>query len=256
MTVESPLFRMSKDPVLARRYLKLFPSCTMVEELVLKVPREFSVAWAEENTLFTLKAAKNLIEQSAIYKDSQSLRALGRLLELAKGGWGRLRRKHEGTAPPLAADFIGVEFDQSLVNFPMSRISRWMFERSSVRAVVAKRRENYAFLRRELSAMDGIRMMFPDSGTDQCPWVFPLVFEGIEGAHLTLRARGIPAVTWGGVRHPSVPRGAFPEAEFLYENLVMLPVHQDLSEADLKAIVQELYLLCRSYGRNTAGNRP
>ena len=137
----------------------------------------------------------------------------------------------------------------------MSRISRWVFRRSDVSAIVAKRRENYAFLMRELSSISGIRMMFPDLGAHHCPWVFPLVFEGIEDAHLTLRARGIPAVTWGGVRHPSVPSGEFPEAEFLYKNLIMLPVHQNLSEADLHSIVQESRLICRSYGSTAVGNQ-
>jgi dTDP-4-amino-4,6-dideoxygalactose transaminase len=234
-----------------RKFLPLYDG----GELVLKVPNKFSVAWAGESALFTVKAAKNLIEQSAQYNDSQSLKALSRLFELAKSGWDRLRRKGEGTAPTAAADSVGVEFDQSLVNLRMSRISRWVFKRSDIPAVVAKRRENYALLRRELSALSGVRVMFSDLANDHCPWVFPIVFEGIERAHLALRARGIPAVTWGGVRHPSVPRGTFPEADFLYDNLVMLPVHQNLSEADLQAIVQESTSICRSYGSGAPGNR-
>ena len=234
-----------------RKFLPLYDG----GELVLNVPRKLSVTWTKEGTLSTVRAAKHLVEQSASYTDSGSLRALVSSLELAKGGWDRLRRKKTKTTPKPCTDFVGVEFDQSLVDLPMSRISRWVFRRSDVSAIVAKRRENYAFLMRELSSISGIRMMFPDLGAHHCPWVFPLVFEGIEDAHLTLRARGIPAVTWGGVRHPSVPSGEFPEAEFLYKNLVMLPVHQNLSEADLHAIVQESRLICRSYGSTAVGNQ-
>ncbi len=224
-------------------------------ELALNVPREFTVAWAKESALSSVRAAKHLIEQSASYTDSRSLRALATSLELAKSGWNRLRRKSTNTSPKPPTDFVGVEFDQALVDLPMSRISRWLFRRSDVSAIVAKRRENYAFLERELSSISSIRPMFPDLGKHHCPWVFPLVFGGIEDAHLALRARGIPAVTWGGVRHPSVSSNEFPEAEFLYKNLVMLPLHQDLSEMDLQAIVQESRLICRSCVSTAVGNR-
>ncbi len=234
-----------------RKFLPLYDG----GELVLNVPRELSVTWAKENTLSSIRAAKHLIEQSASYSDSGALKILASSLEFAKRGWDRLRRENANTARKPSTDFVGVEFDQSLVDLPMSRISHWTLRRSDVSAIVAKRRENYAFLLRQLSSISGIRMVFPDLGARHCPWVFPVVFEGIEGAHLTLRARGIPAVTWGAVRHPSMPSGEFPVAEFLYKNLVMLPVHQDLSEPDLHAIVQESRSICRSYASAAVGNQ-
>ena len=46
--------------------------------------------------------------------------------------------------------------------------------------------------------------------------------------HIELRALGIPAVTWGGVRDSRISAREFPEADFLYERLVFLPIHQDL----------------------------
>jgi dTDP-4-amino-4,6-dideoxygalactose transaminase len=233
-----------------RKFLPLYDG----GELVLNGPGEISVAWDEESYLFTLKAAKNLVEQSAEYGDCPPLKALGSLFALMQRGWDRLPRQGEATASAVSVDFIGLEFDESLANLPMSRISRWVFEHSDFLSIMAKRRENYHFLRRELSSMPGIRMVFPDAGAEHCPWVLPLIFEGVEHAHIALRARGIPAVTWGGVRHPSLSRDAFPEAEFLYENLVMLPVHQSLSDGDLQMIVEESRSICRSYDRSAAEN--
>jgi perosamine synthetase len=224
-------------------------------ELVLNVPRELTVTWNKQSAMSDVRAAKHLIEQSASYTDSGLLKAVACSLELAKRSWTRLWRENANVSPIPSTEFVGVEFDQSLVDLPMSRISRWVFERSDVSAIVAARRKNYAFLARELSSISGIRIVFPNLGAHHCPWVFPLVFEGYEDAHLTLRARGIPAVTWGGVRHPLVPKGAFPETEFLYKNLVMLPVHQDLGEPDLRAIVQESQLICRTRGHTGVGNQ-
>jgi hypothetical protein len=57
---------------------------------------------------------------------------------------------------------------------------------------------------------------------------------------LILRSQGIPATTWGGVIHPSLPLGQFPSARFLYDNLVFLPVHQSLKEKDLQMITTAL----------------
>ena len=224
-----------------RKFLPLFDG----GELVLNGPREIGIAWGKESYLFTLKAAKNLVEQSVEYTDCPPLKARGRFFTLMQSDWGWLRRQSEGAVSTLSVDSVGLEFDESLVNLPMSRISRWVFERSDILGVLAKRRENYNFLRRELSSIRGIRMVFPDVGDGHSPWVVPVIFEGIEHAHTALRARGIPAVTWGGVRHPSVPRNAFPEADFLYEDLVMLPVHQNLKDEDLHTIVEESYSISR-----------
>jgi perosamine synthetase len=223
-------------------------------ELVLNVPGDISVPWHKETYVFDLKVAKNLVEQSAEYGDSGSLKILGSLLELTNRGRNLLRRKGNATALKPPVDSNDLEFDESQINLPMSRISRWVLERSDILTILAKRRENYAFFKREFSSAAGICLMFPESGVQHSPWVFPLVFEGAEKAHLALRARGIPAVTWDGVRHPSIPRGKFPEADFLYANLVMLPVHQNLNKRDLHTIVEESHSIRQSCDPGTAGN--
>ena len=66
----------------------------------------------------------------------------------------------------------------------------------------------------------------------------PLFFEGMPSAHLPLRDLGIPAVTWGGVRYPAISKQDFPDADFLYDNLVFLPIHQCLEEKDLDLIIE------------------
>jgi dTDP-4-amino-4,6-dideoxygalactose transaminase len=39
------------------------------------------------------------------------------------------------------------------------------------------------------------------------------------------------------VRHPSLAKEQFPEADFLYENLMFLPVHQSLGAGELSLAV-------------------
>ncbi len=232
-----------------RKFLPLYDG----GELVLNGSSGIPISWDDENYLASLKAAKSLIEKRTEHSDTLTLKAMSSFLKLLNRGRDRLRSKEEPTDRTAPTDRIGLEFDESLVNLPMSRVSRWVFERSDVPAILASRRQNFAFFKREFSSTKGIRLLFGGTGNEHSPWVTPLIFKGVENAHLALRARGIPAVTWGGVRHSAVPRGAFPEADFLYENLVMLPVHQDLREKDLHAIVEESCAVQRA-GNRAAGN--
>jgi dTDP-4-amino-4,6-dideoxygalactose transaminase len=60
-----------------------------------------------------------------------------------------------------------------------------------------------------------------------------------------LRTKGIQATTWGGVVHPSCPMISFPDADHLNRNLVMLPVHQSLTEDDLQYVCETTIELIR-----------
>jgi perosamine synthetase len=233
-----------------RKFLPLYDG----GELILNYPCQTSFPWAKETDLFTLKAARNLLEQSAEYGESMLVKGISSLLGMAKHSWDRMPRKGTRAASAPKVNPIYLEFDESQVNLPMSRISRWVFHHSDMASILVKRRENYMFLRRELSSVSGIHLVLPDSADAQSPWVFPVIFEGLKQAHLALRKRGIPAVTWGGVRHPSISRAEFPEADFLYENLVMLPVHQDLSERDLRTIAEEARAIRQASEVGTPGN--
>jgi dTDP-4-amino-4,6-dideoxygalactose transaminase len=68
--------------------------------------------------------------------------------------------------------------------------------------------------------------------------VFPLFFAGLPEACHALRELGIPATTWEGVRPLELALDLFPDAEYLYKNLVFLPIHQNLEVEDLKRIVE------------------
>jgi hypothetical protein len=80
-------------------------------------------------------------------------------------------------------------------------------------------------------ASSGTRNLVPELPDGVAPWIYPVFVGARPDAHLRLRALAIPAVTWGGVRPPGLNAAEHPQAVDLYENLVFLPVHQEL-EAD------------------------
>ena len=118
----------------------------------------------------------------------------------------------------------------------MSRLSRLLLPHFRVLDVASKRRATYNDLLERLSRIEGVQPLFPQLPSDVVPWVLPLTIGDRCDAHTRLRAVGIPAVTWGGVRDPRISGADFPDADFLYEHLVFLPVHQDLTAAHLDRI--------------------
>lgn len=216
-----------------RKFLPLFDGAN----LILKEPRrEPQIEWRHESLLFTLRAAKHLLEP-ALRKSTR---------DAQPDPASELQATKESPASadsqprpfdPLKVDNNSAVFEPQMVDFPMSRLSRLLLSHSDIAAVMETRNRNYRYLARALANLDSVRLLHPELPDGVCPWVLPLFFESVPQAHLRLRALGIPAATWGGVRHPRVTRAQYPAADHLYENLVFLPVHQSLHEHDLDTIL-------------------
>jgi perosamine synthetase len=196
----------------------------------------FQVPWHNESLAFTLKVAKSLLDQALGQSPSPVAKGLSSLLEAVK----KVVRRVSATPPDkplLELDSDLATFDRLLLDQPMSRPSRWLLRHSDIPAIRSRRRQNFLFLLERLRSIPGITPLHLELPDSVCPLFFPLFFNGLANAHLPLRAKGIPAVTWGGVRPCGVDERNFPEADFLYDNLVFLPVHQNLTSGALQRIV-------------------
>lgn len=143
----------------------------------------------------------------------------------------------DGGRPSLTIDNHSTSFDAQSVDFAMSTVSRRMLLAVDVRAVVEARRRHYRMLLEAFADVPEIVPLFGQLPPGVCPWVFPFTAKRRGGFHLALRAQGIPATTWGSVIHRALPLHEFPGAAFLYENLVFLPIHQDLSRPQIELMV-------------------
>jgi perosamine synthetase len=216
-------------------------------ELVLNRPQaDLRVEWGRETALFTLKVAKDLVDQVAEHVTNPLIQIPYLFLQWLKKPLLELFKLRGRNSGAMAVEKTGVTFDAGLVNQPMSRLSKMVFRHSDVSAIVAKRRANYLFLQRELASVYRLEFFVSELPTGICPWIFPLVLGGESNACATLRAQGIPAVTWNGVRPSGMSWDLFPDADYLYKNLVFLPVHQNLSEQELRQIVQAVKFVQQS----------
>jgi dTDP-4-amino-4,6-dideoxygalactose transaminase len=206
-------------------------------ELVIKHTRQTArMDTVREAPLFTLRVAWNVIERSLRQGSGRVSRLTYSSLRAIQTAARTCVDKVVSRPPALRVETSSTEFDKSMVDLPMSRVSRWIKKHSDVEAIIGKRRRNYELLRTELMSHQDIVPLFPQLPVSICPWVFPVFFTKKRSAHRLLRSRGIPAVAWDDVRHPDIRAGRFKDADYLYENLVFLPIHQCLREQDVRKI--------------------
>jgi dTDP-4-amino-4,6-dideoxygalactose transaminase len=144
-----------------------------------------------------------------------------------------------------------------MADIPMSRLSRHLLSHFPLVEIASKRRANYSYLLERVSHLEGAQPLFTPLPSDVVPWVLPLTIGDRREMDIELRALGIPAVTWVSVRDPRISAREFPEADFLYECLVLLPVHQDLERPQLDLIaeaVASVYQTGQGVKRHPSGN--
>ncbi|SRR5579884_960342 len=217
-----------------RKFLPLYDG----GQLIVNNPRFKAVIPRKPPSwLFGLKVAKNVIDRLASDSGGFFANALARALGLPAVSVQWLFSHARDSAGTLKVNSYGLHFDPSSIHLPMSQFSRRILQRTYSAKIIQRRRRNYNALRASLNEFAELRFFSGELPEGICPWVFPVAASGIEDFHLKLRAKGIPATTWGGVVHPQVPLDAFPIVEYLYQNLVFLPIHQDITARHLRVIV-------------------
>jgi dTDP-4-amino-4,6-dideoxygalactose transaminase len=216
-----------------RKFLPVYDGGELVMNQTGETDR---VDTAKEAPLFTLRVALNVIERSLREGSGRLSKVTYSSLRAMQAAARACVDKVVSRPAALRVETSSVDFDKGMVDLPMSRVSRWIKKHSDVEAIIARRRRNYELLQNELISRD-IVPLFPQLPRSICPWVFPVFFTAQRSAHRLLRSRGIPAVAWDDVRHPDLGVGRFKDADYLYENLVFLPIHQCLREQDIQKIV-------------------
>jgi dTDP-4-amino-4,6-dideoxygalactose transaminase len=130
---------------------------------------------------------------------------------------------------------------KAVLKSPSTSLSHFPLEE-----IASKRRANYCYLLERVSQIEGVKTVFTPLPPDVVPWVLPLTIGDRCEMDIEMRTLGIPAVTWVSVRDPRISSQEFPEADFLYECLVLLPIHQDLERPQLDLIAEAVRTVCRT----------
>lgn len=229
-----------------RKFLPIFDGGML--RLNLPAPG-FQVRLKFETPLFTLRVAKNLFERrNASTVPLPVLRSRGpqpeqvrgqRELDIVKG-----LPQEPLYVPPDSTSFL-----PWMADIPMSRLSKHFLSHFPLAEIASKRRTNYSYLLERVSGLKGVQPLFSPLPAGVVPWVLPLTIQDSPEMDIELRTLGIPAVTWVSVRDPRISAREFPEAEFLYECLVLLPIHQDLEPSQLELVAEAVATVCRTVHR-------
>jgi perosamine synthetase len=200
--------------------------------------QSIDVPWKQAPVLMSLRLIANILQESFMRGRSRGSRGLGNFVRWVTTTLKRALISTKTQSEIMTAEETGSNFNDSLIDMPMTTGSRWIYLHSDFERIIRHRRANYAALARSIRQRGRITLIHPILPEGVCPWILPMYMEDAEALHLKLRAAGIPAVTWGGVRPAGLPKNEFPDAEWLYDNLVFLPVHQSLKQEHLDRMLR------------------
>jgi dTDP-4-amino-4,6-dideoxygalactose transaminase len=165
-------------------------------------------------------------------------------LELRFGAPGRAVRQTarsitsglRGRANELLVPVGSQRFDPGVVDLGMSPLAARLARSTNAAHVIQRRRENWVFLHQRLAEHQRpVWLRLPD-GT--CPLFYALRVEDKDRTLRALRERGVRAVDFWRVGHPSAAGESFPEVDRLRAQVVELPCHQDLGPDELEHVAR------------------
>jgi len=142
------------------------------------------------------------------------------------------------TAAAVRRERVGnIGFDIDKVDTGMSRCCHWLLARFNYGLIRERRRTNFMYLEARLKNKVS---MLPLELTDGiCPLFFPILVENKSATADELRRRGIGVVEFWNEGDPAACDGDS-DASFLRKHVLELPIHQNVTEAQLDYIAREV----------------
>jgi len=131
-------------------------------------------------------------------------------------------------------------YNDSLTNRRISGVSGRMLNGFSERSIVAQRRSNFLRYLASFEECKGIVPLFKELPAGVCPLRFPILVSKRDGARARLYRSSIDAGCWWKGYYRGLPWEEFPEACFLKDHVLTLPVHQGLTENDIMYIARRV----------------
>jgi perosamine synthetase len=142
----------------------------------------------------------------------------------------RLLRFNRGTTVSSG----GPRWDPRLVAYGASRWTQQLVRRTNRDRVVARRRANYAHLAARLRPH--VLVPLPDLAPGTCPLNLPVLVPDRARVHRELTALGVQSGEYWPNAHPTCPFELAAEVAPWREQCLELPVHQELSTADIDRV--------------------
>jgi dTDP-4-amino-4,6-dideoxygalactose transaminase len=162
---------------------------------------------------------------------------VGAALQVLKRGMGRAA----GALDVRRANVGDIGFNLDEVNLAMSRVSERLLTRFDFHEIRRRRVQNYRLLADRLrGAAMPVFAALPDG---VCPLFFPVVVRDKHQSAERLRAGGVDALEfWNDSSEPGGHEMG-PDARFLRQHVLELPIHQDLTARHIEHVAQQVRAL-------------
>jgi dTDP-4-amino-4,6-dideoxygalactose transaminase len=137
-----------------------------------------------------------------------------------------------------------LDFEPDLLNDGMGLVTRLLLRYFDYESVVRRRRANYDWLTNRF-ADTGVVVLRENLPAGAVPLFLPILVEDKFPSVDALHRAGVEAVPVWGIHHSYLKRGEFPGTEFLVNHAVEIPIFQDLTEAHLERIADDVIRICR-----------
>lgn len=131
-------------------------------------------------------------------------------------------------------------YDERLSNRKLSGLSMCILLSCDPDHIISKRRENYKRMLSLLKGCDRLEPLFRKLPPGTCPLYFPVIVRNREDVLARIEERGIDAHAWWKGYHSGLPWDNFPAACFLKDNIIALPIHQQLSRNHVEYIAENI----------------
>ncbi|MBI4474031.1 MAG: aminotransferase class V-fold PLP-dependent enzyme [Acidobacteria bacterium] len=157
----------------------------------------------------------------------------GRVLFTVKRAVGQVLKTAQVERSPVG----NTGFDVSAVNLAMSPLCHLLLRRFDYGAIKETRRRNFRLLEERLRGRAALLPRTLDDGV--CPLFFPLLVSDKENAARALWSRGIETVEFWNHGDPEARREGN-SAQFLRKHVLEVPIHQDVTSAQLEYMATEI----------------
>jgi hypothetical protein len=150
--------------------------------------------------------------------------------------------------PDMPSNFY---YDKRLNNSDISGITERMLKTFNPWDIISKRRENFLLYLELLSSKEDITPLYSGLPDGVCPLHFPVFVTEREKVCKELNALSIDATAWWSGYHRSLPWTEYLDACFLKDNILVLPVHQGLSNRQIEFICDTLLHILHSTSKSS-----
>jgi len=127
-------------------------------------------------------------------------------------------------------------YDRRIEKLAASRITHCILRRTCSDAVVRRRRDHYRALYEVVKNSKMFRPLYEELPDGVCPLYLPVTVDDREAVSIRLNEMGITAVQWWAGFHRAFNWAEFPEAKYLKEHLLAIPIHQQLTQRNINYI--------------------